>query len=62
MAEGIKRLSKITGQQMRVEHDGEVIEGSFILGLISNTISVGGMKSLSLPGCVLTMDFSRWFW
>lgn len=50
VAEGIKRLSKITGQQMRVEHDGEVIEGSFILGLISNTISVGGMKKLIASG------------
>ena len=50
VAEGIKRLSKITGQQMRVEHDGEVVEGSFILGLISNTISVGGMKKLIASG------------
>lgn len=62
MAEGIKRLSKITGQQMRVEHDGEVIEGSFILGLISNTISVGGMKSLSHQACVLMMDCLKWSW
>ncbi len=50
VAEAIKRITKITGQQMKVEHDGEVIEGSFILGLISNTISIGGMKKLIASG------------
>lgn len=48
--EAIKRLPKITGHQMTVEHDGEVIEGNFILGLITNTESVGGMKKLISDG------------
>ncbi|MBQ9374755.1 MAG: YegS/Rv2252/BmrU family lipid kinase [Ruminococcus sp.] len=48
--EGIKRLPKISGQKMVVEHDGERIEGSFILGLVSNTISVGGMRKLISNG------------
>lgn len=48
--EAVKRLNKITGQQMRIEHDGEVIEGSFILGLITNTVSVGGMRKLIAKG------------
>lgn len=48
--EGIKRLPKIAGQHMIVEHDGERIEGSFILGLISNTVSVGGMRKLISNG------------
>lgn len=48
--EAIKRLPKISGNQMIVEHDGEIIEGSFILGLITNTESVGGMKKLISDG------------
>lgn len=48
--EAIKRLNRISGQQMRIEHDGEVIEGNFILGLITNTESVGGMRKLIAKG------------
>lgn len=48
--EAIKRLPKISGQNMIVEHDGERIEGNFILGLISNTISVGGIRKLISNG------------
>lgn len=50
VVEAIKRLPKISGNQMIVEHDGEVIEGNFILGLITNTESVGGMKKLISDG------------
>lgn len=50
IAEAIRRLPKYTGCSMTVEHDGEIIEGSFILGLISNSISLGGMKKLISDG------------
>lgn len=50
VAEGLKRISKIRGQEVTVEHDGETISGSFILGLISNTVSIGGMKKLIADG------------
>lgn len=50
IAEGIKRLPKYTGYDMTVEHDGEVIEGSFILGLVSNSVSIGGMRKLIANG------------
>jgi len=48
--EAIKRLPKISGQNMIIEHDGERIEGNFILGLISNTVSVGGIRKLISNG------------
>lgn len=48
--EAIKRLPKISGQNMIVEHDGERIEGNFILGLVSNTVSVAGMRKLITNG------------
>lgn len=50
LIEAIKRLPKYTGFSMKIEHDGEVIEGSFILGLISNSTSIGGMKALVRNG------------
>lgn len=50
IAEAIRRLPKYTECSMTVEHDGEIIEGSFILGLISNSISLGGMKKLISDG------------
>lgn len=50
IAEGIKRLPKYTGYDMVVEHDGEAISGSFILGLVSNSISIGGMRKLISNG------------
>lgn len=50
VAEALKRIPKITGQQITVEHDDEVISGSFILGLISNTVSIAGMKKLIADG------------
>lgn len=46
VAEGLKRINKIQGYEMTVEHDGEVISGNFILGLISNSLSIAGMKKL----------------
>lgn len=45
--EGAKSLLDIPTYQMRIEHDDEVIEGEFIYGMISNSISVGGFKNLT---------------
>ncbi|MDO4944286.1 MAG: YegS/Rv2252/BmrU family lipid kinase [Ruminococcus sp.] len=50
VAEGLKRINKIQGYEMTVEHDGEVISGNFILGLISNSLSIAGMKKLVADG------------
>lgn len=44
LGEALKRINKIQGYNLVVEHDGETIEGNFMLGIISNTISIGGMK------------------
>ena len=52
VAEALKRLPKITGQTVTVEHDGETITGNFIIGLISNSRSIGGMKKLISPDVV----------
>ena len=46
IVEALKSLPKISGQTLTVEHDGETITDSFIVGLISNSRSIGGMKML----------------
>lgn len=46
MLEGVKRLSNIKSYPMRVEADDFTMEGDFIFGMVTNTISVGGFKGL----------------
>ncbi len=46
IAEALKRLPTYTGYDLIVEHDDTILHGNFILGIISNTISIGGMKKL----------------
>lgn len=44
--EGAKRINKLEAFDLTVEHDGESIQGDFVLGMITNAASVGGMKQL----------------
>lgn len=46
IGEGIKRLPQISPSFIRVEADGKVIEGEFLLGLVSNSNSIAGMKTI----------------
>ncbi|MGN0342434.1 MAG: diacylglycerol/lipid kinase family protein [Roseburia sp.] len=45
--EGARSLLDIPTYQMRVEYADQQIEGEFIYGMISNSISVGGFKNLT---------------
>lgn len=45
--EGAKRLLDIASYPMRVEYNDQVVEDSFIYGMITNSISVGGFKNLT---------------
>ena len=45
--EGAKRLHTIKPYHMRVEYDGNEIEGDFLLGMITNSTSVGGFKNMT---------------
>ncbi len=42
----VKSVGKLEAYSLVVEHDGETIEGDFVLGMISNALSVGGMTQL----------------
>lgn len=43
--EGAMRLTAIPSYDLVVEHDTGTVEGNFIYGMVSNTISVGGFKT-----------------
>lgn len=47
LLEGAKRLYNIPSYQMRVELNGEVYVGEFVYGMVTNSISVGGMKGMT---------------
>jgi len=47
LIEGIKQLLKMESYQLRAEFDGNVIEGDFFLGLITNSFSVGGFEGIT---------------
>lgn len=48
--EGAKSLGKINSYKMKIEYDGNTIEDNFILGMITNTTSVGGILNLKKKG------------
>ncbi len=47
LLEGTKRLSSIQSYFMRVGYEDKVIEGDFIFGMITNSLSVGGFKNIT---------------
>lgn len=46
MLEGVKSLVNLKSYKLRVEAEQMTLEGEFIFGMITNTISVGGFKGL----------------
>ncbi|MBR1863233.1 MAG: diacylglycerol kinase family lipid kinase [Ruminococcus sp.] len=50
LVEAIKRVNEIRGYDLIIEHDGGVTKGNFVLGIVSNSISVGGMKNFVPEG------------
>lgn len=45
--EALKHIADIKTHRMKIEYDGNVIEDEFILGLVSNSVSVAGYKAYS---------------
>lgn len=45
--EGATRLASLPHYRLRVEHDNGMVEGDFLYGMVSNTISVGGFRGMS---------------
>ena len=47
LLEATKKIHAVPSYQMRVEHDGEVIEDRFIYGMVTNSSSIGGFKNIA---------------
>lgn len=45
--EGMRKLSKVKSYAMKVTSEDRVIEGDFIFGMVTNSISVGGFKKIT---------------
>lgn len=45
--EGMKHLSGIRSFPMKVSYEDKVIDGDFIFGMITNSVSVGGFKNIT---------------
>ena len=50
---GIASIPSITPYHLKIEYDNQVIEDDFYYGMVCNTVSVGGMKTLSTNQVVL---------
>jgi YegS/Rv2252/BmrU family lipid kinase len=48
--QGIKSIVNIPTYNLKVEFDGQVYTGEFIYGMVSNSVSIGGYKSLTSRG------------
>lgn len=46
LLQGVTRLGSLKGYPVTVTHDGGTVEGDFIYGMVSNTVSVGGFRGL----------------
>lgn len=44
--EGVKRLTNIPSYKIKITHDGEVIDGEFMIGMVTNSKSVAGFRSI----------------
>lgn len=44
--EGAKRLSNIPSYKIKITHDGEIVEGEFMIGMVTNSKSVAGFRSI----------------
>ncbi|MGN0396269.1 MAG: diacylglycerol/lipid kinase family protein, partial [Coprococcus sp.] len=48
--QGIKSVVNIPTYHMTVDIDGEIVEDDFIFGMVSNSISIGGFRSIVRKG------------
>lgn len=51
---GVSEMANLKGYHLRVEHDSGVLEGEYLYGMVSNTISVGGL--IGLPSEEVSLD------
>lgn len=53
MLEAVKQAAGLKSYRMKFSWDGQSVEDEFILGMVTNTISIGGFKGLVQPEVAL---------
>lgn len=53
LVEGAKRLPSIKTYNIKLEHDGKIVEDAFLVALVTNSISIAGYHNLSEMGILL---------
>ena len=51
---GVAEVANLKSYHLRLEHDGGVLEGEYLYGMVSNTVSVGGI--IGLPSDEVILD------
>lgn len=51
---GVSEIASIKSYHLHIEHEGEVMEGDYLYGMVSNTVSVGGI--IGLPSEEVALD------
>ena len=54
MLKGASELASVKSYHLTIRHDGGILEGDFLYGMMSNTISVGGV--IGLPAEEVALD------
>lgn len=47
LLEGVRRLPSIRSYPLKISYDDQVIEGEFLYGMITNSLSVGGFRGIT---------------
>ncbi len=53
LAEAVRRLPSTQSIPLRITYDGNTVTGDFLIGLVTNSDSVGGMKGITGPDVML---------
>lgn len=53
MLEAVRRIAGLKSYRLKFHWNGQTLEEEFILGMVTNTMSIGGFKSLVPPGVAL---------
>lgn len=51
--EAVTKLTNIRAYHMRIKHDTGILEGDFLYGMVTNSVSVGGFKGITGKNVVL---------
>lgn len=57
LVEAVKQFTSIRPYHMRISYDGNVVEGDFLYGMVTNSVSVGGFKRITGKNVVLDDGF-----